>query len=103
MAEKPSTFAFCAACTIGIGDPMLGVIFTHTGSVVASLTQEITCSTRCASSPSAIPICLSGNPCGQERLSSNPSTPVASILLASCCQSFLLRLAAIEAITGRSE
>ena len=57
---------------------MLGVIFAQNGRSVASRTQAHTSRSRSGFCPIAAPIARSGSPCGQEKLSSNPSTPLAS-------------------------
>ena len=56
---------------------MLGVSLTITGSRVCRLHQAVTISTRSGTWPTAEPICRSDMPCGQPKLSSMPSQPVA--------------------------
>ena len=53
------------------------VIFAHTGFFAAPITQPHTSSRISGFSPIAAPIFRSGNPCGHEKFSSNPSTPAS--------------------------
>ncbi len=49
-------------------------------------------------SPTAMPILRSGMPCGQDRLSSKPSTPVAWTARVISCHASLRHSSMIEAI-----
>ena len=55
----------------------LGVILAHTGILAALITQPQTSSRMSGFSPIAEPIFRSGNPCGQDKLHSNASTPAS--------------------------
>ena len=79
-----------------------GVIFAQTGFVAAAITQPVTSSTRSGFSPIAAPIFRSGRPCGQEKLSSNPSTPVSSQRPTTSAHASRECSSMIEAISGRS-
>jgi hypothetical protein len=59
---------------------MFGVSLTMTGSFECFLHQLVTISTYSGTWPTAAPMPRSGMPCGQPKLSSMPSAPVASTL-----------------------
>ena len=74
IAATPSQPASSAARAGAVMSVTLGVIFAHTGTVAAALTQPETSDSRSQSWPIAMPMRRSGMPCGHEKLSSNAST-----------------------------
>src|SRR5216684_4300338 len=78
--------------------PTLGVIFAQTGIFATSFTQPQTSFTSSGFSPIAMPILRSGRPCGQERFSSNPSTPVSCTRRTISCHASRRYSSMIEAM-----
>ena len=60
---------------------IFGVNLTITGILLCCLHQRVTISTYSGTCPTAAPMPRSGIPCGQPKLSSTPSAPVASTSL----------------------
>ena len=79
-----------------------GVIFAQTGFFAAAITQPQTSSTISGFSPIAAPILRSGKPCGQEKFSSNESTPASSQRWTISIQASLLYSSMIEAMSTPS-
>ena len=97
IIAMPSAPPFNALAAGTVGLPTFGVIFAHTGSTATSFTQPQTSSTMSGFSPIAMPILRSGKPCGHDRLSSKPSTPVSWTSLTICCQASLRYSSMIDA------
>mmetsp|Transcript_13437 Transcript_13437/g.26794 ORF Transcript_13437/g.26794 Transcript_13437/m.26794 type:complete len:342 (+) Transcript_13437:913-1938(+) len=84
---------------------IFGVIFDHTGIDAASVTHPVTSASSSQSCPMAIPMRLSGIPCGQLKLISNASTPAAShnpINLTHASLSYSSMIDAINILSGYS-
>src|SRR5256714_1635180 len=80
-AAKVPVWAKMTPNVTHIEDPSMcvtfGVIFAHTGTLAAPMTQRQTSSRISGFSPIAEPMRRSGRPCGQEKLHSKASTPAS--------------------------
>ena len=84
---------------------IFGVSFTMTGTVAYFLHHSVACLIYSGTCPTAAPIPLSDIPCGQPKLSSNPSIPVSSIIGMCFAQdsSFIGNMTdATKALSGQS-
>ena len=78
---------------------MLGVILAQTGTVALARIQPHTSFSSSQSWPIAMPMRRSGMPCGQLKLISKPSTPVASQRSISCSHAARSYSSMIDAIS----
>ncbi len=81
---------------------MLGVSLTITGIAVCALAQRVTISMYSGTWPTAAPMPRSDMPCGQPKLSSTPSAPVASTRFRIASQSGSVHGTISETTTARS-
>src|SRR6185369_5893091 len=98
IAEMPTAPPRTAATAGSRMLVMLGVILAQTGIFATSVTQLVTSCVRSGCSPISDPILRSVIPCGQEKLSSNPSTPVSWTMRVSSCQRLFSYSSMIEAM-----
>src|SRR5882724_10813184 len=98
IAEIPMAPPRTAASEGSLMLVMFGVIFAQTGIVATSVTQLVTSSVRSGCSPISEPILRSVIPWGQEKLSSNPSTPVSWTMRVSSCQRLFSYSSMMEAM-----
>src|SRR5215217_8264938 len=98
MAEMPTAPPLMAACAGSRMFVMFGVILAHTGIFATWVTQLVTSSVRSGCSPISEPILRSVIPCGHEKLSSNPSTPVSWTMRVNSCQRLFSYSSMIDAI-----
>mmetsp|Transcript_11752 Transcript_11752/g.29696 ORF Transcript_11752/g.29696 Transcript_11752/m.29696 type:complete len:203 (+) Transcript_11752:932-1540(+) len=99
MAVTPDAPPSCAARAMTVMSVTLGVSLAKNGMVHTSFSQRQISSTSSGSCPHARPMPRSPMPWGQLRLSSSASAPLACAILASSCQSSLLKPHMMLAIT----
>src|SRR5690349_4216939 len=98
MAEIPDAPPRTAASDGSLIFVMFGVILAQTGIFATSVTQRVTSSVRSGCSPISDPILRSVMPCGHEKLSSKPSTPVSWTMRVNSCQRLFSYSSMIDAI-----